>query len=121
MPRALPARWVTRLLSLIDAPATVGNVGFIRAWQRAEGGTAAFNPLNTTLELHGATDYNRVHVKNYRSGIDGIAATALTLANGFYPHLLSDLQLGSFTVTQLVARNRHEIKIWGTNPDAIRG
>lgn len=120
MPRALPARWIVRLLSLLDAPATLDTVRFIGAWQRAEGGTAAFNPLNTTLRVWGSSDYNTVHVQNYRDGVSGIAATALTLVNGFYPGLVRDLRAGNLSVEQMVSRNRHEIKTWGTNPDAIR-
>lgn len=116
----LPTSWERRLFSLLGAPTTPANLGFIRAWQRAEGGTAAFNPLNTTLDLHGARDYNTAHVKNYRDAVQGIAATGLTLTNGFYPGLVASFVRGTETTAQRVARHRGEITIWGTNPDAIR-
>lgn len=53
-----------------------------RAWQaqmQAEGGSAHFNPFNTTLSMPGATDFNSVHVKNYVSAKQGIEATVKTL------------------------------------------
>lgn len=48
------------------------------AWMQSEGGFARNNPLNTTLDLPGATDYNSVHVKNYLSSDQGIEATCKT-------------------------------------------
>lgn len=53
-----------------------------RAWaaqMQAEGGSARFNPFNTTLEMPGASDYNSVGVKNYASATQGIEATVKTL------------------------------------------
>lgn len=52
------------------------------AWMQAEGGNARFNPLNTTLEMPGATNYNSVGVKEYVDLRQGVIATAKTLNDG---------------------------------------
>jgi hypothetical protein len=51
------------------------------AWMQAEGGSAKFNPLNTTLKEPGSTTLagNTAGVQNYVSGGQGIDATAKTL------------------------------------------
>src|SRR5437868_2114888 len=50
------------------------------------------NPLNTTQWLQGSIDMNSVGVKRYRSEIDGILATQVTLRNGYYPVILDHLR-----------------------------
>ena len=77
--------WETALLRRLRAPATKQNLRALAAWQRAEGGGASFNPLNTTQHSSGASNYNGVGVKNYRSPGQGTVATAQTLLNG-RPH-----------------------------------
>jgi hypothetical protein len=52
------------------------------AWRQAEGGKAKNNPFNTTYELPGATNYNSIGVKNYKSTEDGVEATCKTLIQG---------------------------------------
>ena len=84
------------------------------AWATAEGGTAQWNPLNTTEPMIGATDYNQAHVKNYPTPIHGISATALTLQLEPYHSLWLDLQRGTYTAVQLVNRNAHCFDTWGT-------
>lgn len=66
------------LRALGDVP-TSADIQFLDSWQRAEGGGAVYNPLNTTLTEPGATDYNTVGVKNYTSPAQGAQATAQTL------------------------------------------
>ena len=117
----LPFMWKFRLLRAIKARGVKQNRRLLEAWARAEGGTAAYNPLNTTQPWPGATDYNTVHVKNYPNGAAGITATAITLTNGHYPGLVVDLKQGAKTAEQIVADRRDEIKVWGTNPDTILG
>lgn len=90
------------------------------AWERAEGGTASFNPWNTTQPWPRATIYNKVGVRNYATGADGIAATVVTLKNGHYPtmcHLYRSP--GKLTAAQIVETCRAEFHTWGTNPDTI--
>ncbi len=117
----LPLLWKFRLLRAVGGSGRLQNRKLLDAWQRAEGGTASFNPLNTTEPWAGATDYNSVGVKNYASGSDGIRATAATLLNGHYPGIVRDLRSTdpSNTALTMVARNRAEISVWGTNPDTI--
>src|SRR4051812_31263918 len=83
----------------MDVLAGVGNaepsadtLAFLAAWHQAEGGTAAFNWLNTTQPTDGAIDYNSVHVKNYPDYQTGIRATVETLTNGRYPRTLAGLR-----------------------------
>jgi hypothetical protein len=52
------------------------------AWQTAEGARASFNPLDTTLPMPGATNFNSVGVKNYVSQDQGLTATVRTLQGG---------------------------------------
>lgn len=110
----LPSNWIRRLCSLIDVPATPETINLFWAWQKAEGGAAKFNPLNTTFNLPGDTDYNNVGVKNYPNGCYGIAATALTLRNGIYPGIIASMRKGDRTAQQIVLENMKEFSLWGT-------
>lgn len=90
------------------------------AWARAEGGTATNNPWNTTQPWPGATNYNSVGVKNYRTGSDGVAATVVTLKNGHYPTMCKLYRTpGKLTAAQIVEACRAEFHTWGTHPDTI--
>jgi len=97
------------------------------AWQRAEGGTAAWNPLNTTLALGGSvnwvdSEYNSIGVKNYKYDVAGVCATALTFSQRdssgkmVYGSILSDMKSGNYTAEQIIARNSKVIELWGTSP-----
>jgi len=77
-------------------------------WQRREGGTAAFNPLNTTQRAPGATNYNSVGVRNYRSQQQGLNATVETLRNGRYTDILRAL------TRNLPLGSQESLKTWGT-------
>lgn len=106
--------WDTQLLGALNDPASAANLRFLDDWQRAEGGTAANNPLNTTQPWPGATNYNSVGVKNYRTRADGIQATAKTIQNGNYPALLAALASGDpygVSNPEAVAQN---LRTWGT-------
>jgi len=82
------------LLATIGAPQTSANIASIEAWARREGGGGANNPLNTTLGMPGATDFNSVGVKNYASMSVGIIATARTLLGGNYSDVVAALKSG---------------------------
>ena len=123
----LPPFWREHLVAVIGGHMDAEKGRFLTAWAQAEGGTARWNPLNTTLGLPGATDYNSAGVKNYTRPVWGVCATALTLtgpASGplYYPHLLGHLQsaAGTYTAEQIVDDCQAEIRVWGTNPDTIR-
>lgn len=70
------------ILKCLGAEPTKSNMLFMYAWRQAEGGDAKNNPFNTTQKMEGATNYNKIGVKNYRTPEDGIQATCKTLTNG---------------------------------------
>lgn len=70
------------LLPKVGAEATTHNMRAMMAWMQAEGDAGRFNPLNTTHSMPGATNFNSVGVKNYKTFGDGVAATAKTLNYG---------------------------------------
>lgn len=119
MSRHLPALWKFRVLKGIKAKGVSENRRLLAAWQIAEGGTAQYNPLNTTQAWPGATDYNSVHVRNYASGSDGIAATCRTLLNGYYNGIVHDLRDGALRAELIVTRNAKEFDTWGTGSENI--
>ncbi len=115
----LPLMWRTKLLAAINAPNNTQNRLLLRAWAKAEGGSAKNNPLNTTQPEQGSTPYNSSLVQSYPSGAVGIAATATTLKNGFYNGILADMRSGKYTARQIVLRNEAEFKVWGTGATLI--
>lgn len=79
-------RWAELLLSRLGAPICADNLIAVVAWESAEGTAATYNPLATTHDFPGATDFNTVGVKNYPSLGDGIQATIDTLMLGSPTH-----------------------------------
>lgn len=122
----LPPNWIGHVLAVIGGAHTAEKARYLNAQQRAEGGSAAWNPLNTTFDLPGAWNYNSIGVKNYPRAIWGVCATALTLAGPAsgpltYPKLLSHLQAAAPgpTAETILAECADEIRRWGTDPDLI--
>lgn len=74
--------WASAFLRGIDAPVNRANLYAIVSWIQAEGGNAKNNPLNTTHDAPGATDYNWVGVKNYPTPPVGLEAAIETLQYG---------------------------------------
>jgi len=121
-----PTHWIKRFLAVLDAPANHQNVRLMEAWSRSEGGDAKWNPLNSVLRLSGSyswteeKNYNSTGVCNYRYGIAGICANALTLSQRTYegklmfPGILEDLKKGEKTAEQILRDNEAEFKLWGT-------
>jgi hypothetical protein len=110
--------WQKALLAKLGAPATPQNLRFVNAWAQAEGGSASFNPFNTTQNEGGASSYNSVGVKNYSSPGQGIAATVATLLNGRYNPIVSGLRSGHDTAAQLATDVAHSP--WGTGSGVLR-
>jgi hypothetical protein len=108
----------SEILQNIGAPVSDENLKFFYAWRQAEGATAAFNPFNTTQPMPGATKYNSVGVRNYKSAEDGIAATVKTLTNGRYPEILSKLKSDAGAVE--IANSISDLKTWGTGAGVLR-
>lgn len=119
----LPILWRFRLLRAIHARGVKENRRLLGAWEIAEGGSADFNPMNSTEPWPGATPYNTLeggrHVWNYPSGAAGIAATAATLVNGHYNGIVADLRAGTHTAVAIVERNAGEFDTWGTGAEHI--
>lgn len=111
--------WATAVLRAVGAPITKENLRFVQAWQRAEGGGASFNPLNTTQQWKNASSYNSVGVRNYTSAADGVAATAHTLLNGYYPKIVAGLRSGKLSAPQLASMT-DELGKWGTGSGVLR-
>ncbi len=112
-----------RLLDAIDAPVTQRNLWALVSWMQAEGSTATFNPLATTQEMPGATNFNSVGVKNYKSLEQGVEATAKTLNYGAdrgiygYKPIRRRLRRNAWADWTLRAV---EDSIWGTGGLALR-
>ena len=105
------------LLDSLRCKHTDANAWALIAWMQAEGGNALWNPLNTTLDVQGATDYNSVHVKNYPSANVGISATARTLSQSNFAHILDHLKKGTNAKRTLRAVEHSD---WGTGGLALR-
>jgi len=78
--------WAHLLLGHLEAPTCRDNLAVIVAWEVAEGTAAAYNPLASTHDFPGATDFNAVGVKNYPSLEAGLQATIETLRLGATTH-----------------------------------
>ena len=88
--------WARGFLAHVSAPDCSDNLLVVVAWETSESTDAAFNPLATTHEMEGATDFNSVGVKNFRSLEQGLDASRDTLQGGAdsygYAAILSSLQ-----------------------------
>ena len=106
----------TAVLRSLGAPVTPNTLQLCRDWQRFEGGSASWNPWNTTSWAPGATDYNSAHVRNYPDEATGISATVSTLRNGYYPDVVVALQSDRPEDTWGEdAAIIGQINIWGTH------
>jgi hypothetical protein len=74
-------QFVTAVLRALGIKVELHGRRAMQAWLQAEGGSANYNPLNTTLRLTGSTTLpgNTVGVQEYQSAEDGIIATVRTL------------------------------------------
>jgi len=108
------SRWAYAkdVLGALNAPDTDPNVIGLLAWMKAEGGSAKFNPMNTTQHAQGSTDYNSAGVQSYKTWDDGVNATVATLTNGRYGAVVDAIRgdRGPQAVAQAVGRSP-----WGTN------
>lgn len=106
------SQYISALLHGIGAPNTQADRMALAAWQRAEGGSARYNPFNTTQGAPGAGSYNSVGVRNYTSYGQGLQATIATLKNGHYGGVLQALRRGNnpYAVAQAVGNSP-----WGTS------
>lgn len=103
------------VLRALGATATQTNMNLLIAWMGEENGWQATfawkNPMNTTLDMPGATSMNGAGVKAYPTWAEGFEATAKTLNNGLYPTLLSALK-NSDANSFFSAEGKKELETW---------
>lgn len=106
-----------RFLAGIHAPITDHTLAAMMAWMQAEGDAGRFNPINTTQDEPGATDFNSVGVKNYVDWHQGVKATVKTLDFGAnhrefgYQPIRAHLRNSDHPITVVEAVER---SAWGT-------
>lgn len=117
----LPPYWRQRELALLGAPRSTQNLVLLAAWGKAEGGTAKWNPLNTTypLPFGESWPYNGSSVQNYWKPTGGVAATALTLIQPTYACILGALQGATLTAAGIVNKCVDQFHTWGTSTDLM--
>lgn len=116
-----PGVWAQAVLDGLGAPsdptteAGARNVAFLEAWKKAEGTSARYNPLATTLVVKGSTTLsgNGAGVQEYAKPADGVAATVRTLLAG-YPHVLGALRAGDPGATVQSAGGIADLNRWQT-------
>jgi hypothetical protein len=90
--------FITAVLADLGAPGSQANVASLAAWFPHEFPSwppaASWNPMASTLQMPGSTVYNSAGVQDYASAAEGAQATALTLADGYYPLIVADLRSG---------------------------
>lgn len=108
-----PQQWAQDFLNTLGAPVTPTNESEVVAWEKVEGGnwnnTATFNPLNTSLQEPGSTNYQSqapgTGVQSYTSWAQGIDATIATLEEQQpgYAAILADLIHGNTSQSQFAS------------------
>lgn len=131
----LPDHWIQKGMVMLSIPGWLKGhfyhqvVRFFEAWQQAEGGSAEWDPLNTTDHIEDAwghwygPDYNSTGVVNYETPWKGIVGTFATmLESDVFSQIVADLRVAEtngWTAEQLVNRNATKIHEWGTNPSLM--
>ena len=114
-------QWLHAFYDALAVPHTNRNAWAGVSWIQAEGGTARWNPLNTTQRMPGSWDYNSVGVQNYPDFETGLAATVKTIeqtnpALG-YVAILTRLRRDARPASTLKAV---EASQWGTGGLALK-
>jgi len=76
-------QWALRFLQEVDAKNCAANRIAVVAWEVNEGTAAVFNPLATTYDMPGSTQFNSTGVRNYISMEQGLDASRLTIEHGW--------------------------------------
>jgi hypothetical protein len=83
------------ILVKLGAQPTAGNLLWMKAWRKAEGADATYNPWNSTQTMGGTrNNYNKNGVQNYFNYNDGVDATVKTMTNGRYNTIINALKKG---------------------------
>jgi hypothetical protein len=99
-------------------PKTWRNRVVFMAWAQSEGGSAWNNMLNTTQPWPNSWDYNAVHVKNYATESDGVAATAKTFDTPNQGYQLFEDAMKQGERAEVICRMVGESS-WGTGAKLI--
>lgn len=112
--------WLHQFYEALEVPHTNHNAWAGVSWIQAEGGTALWNPLNTTQKMPGSWNYNSVGVQNYPDFTSGLNATVKTIKQ-------TDPELGFDDILRFL-RGDHtakatlkavELSRWGTGGLAL--
>lgn len=105
------SQYAQAVLSGLGQPDTAQAQLNLLQWMQGEGGQAAFNPLNTTLnyQLPGESNYNSSGVQNYPNYQAGVAATVQTLQSSKYAQVVQNLNSPTSVFDQAVTSSP-----WGT-------
>lgn len=114
--------WARQFLKGVGAPVSKRNLITVVSWIQAEGGSAKWNPLNSTHDAPGATTYNWAGVKNYPDSATGLSATVTTLNYGADRNIYGYRKIrhrlrqnnGSFSTLRAVEKSE-----WGTGGLAL--
>lgn len=95
--------WIDALLASVGAPKNGANESSVAdwinhetaGWPPADGSTVVNNPMNTAEACCGGYSINSVGVQAYPSLSAGLQATVITLENGNYGDILSQLRQGN--------------------------
>jgi peptidoglycan hydrolase CwlO-like protein len=100
--------WASVFLRAIRSPVQRENLVVMVAWQAAEYTMARWNPLATTYNMPGSTQFNSSRVRNYVSLQQGLEATIKTLRHpGYgYEQILASLARNADAMTTAEAINR---------------
>jgi len=110
--------WAEAFLKANRWPVTHNNLVALVGWMEGEGSPCKCNPLDTTVPVNGATDCNRVGVKNFLTYADGINATSITLKGNFrdYKEIRDNLAASS---SPIVTATSIANSPWGTGRLAL--
>lgn len=110
VPQTKQTDYFGAVIAYLGVPDTIGNRDFLEGWAQVENTKAKWNPLATSQDAPGATNFNSIGVKNYPSAVEGAQATAQTIKS--YPNIMAALQTGSPIVGGITAGITHDFGIW---------
>ncbi|MGH7239157.1 MAG: peptidoglycan-binding domain-containing protein [Candidatus Saccharimonadales bacterium] len=99
------------ILQNAHLPSDDANVSVLVAVMAMENSQAKFNPTDTTQPMAGDYEYNSVGVRDYPTWTIGVAATVITLQNGYYPSIIECLSRSD----SVGAAKAWDESAWGTH------
>lgn len=108
-------QWASDFLLAINKPVGVNNLKSVITWIASENSGALFNPLDSTLQYEGSSDFNEAGVKNYATYEEGLQATKATILNGLYTGILGALEANASPAETC---STIENSPWGSKPSS---